>query len=461
MKKIQYLRHFFQIIGILLAISAFFINTEMATLFLIIITLLGGAFHCAWLCPMGSLQESLNYVGKKLGLKQKQLPRPLHSVLLYVRYILFILAFIIGLDIIINILSNNPKSTVDSLLIGRPASITALTILAVFSILSLWYKRPFCNYLCPEGAKYGLLSLSRPITVVRNASSCIHCQKCNQNCPMHIDIASKASVRSAQCINCFECVSQCPIKNTLTYQPFKINKSELFRYLLSLTLGGLLLAFYYLYPMLSLGSPMAAQENLLLTSSAVSLDIESTTAASIIDAAEKVLTEKALESQISSDSAITSDNSPLVDTSNDSQLPTPAEKTQTSSDSLSTKENTPPSIISKPDATDSPAPSVAVANESKKADTTASGSYIDGTFSGTGMGYRGNISVSITIKNGKITSISVTESRDDSKWLSRAESGVIDAIVASQTASVDTVSGATFSSEGIIDAVADALSKAQ
>lgn len=461
MKKIQYLRHFFQIIGILLAISAFFINTEMATLFLIIITLLGGAFHCAWLCPMGSLQESLNYVGKKLGLKQKQLPRPLHSVLLYVRYILFILAFIIGLDIIINILSNNPKSTVDSLLIGRPASITALTILAVFSILSLWYKRPFCNYLCPEGAKYGLLSLSRPITVVRNASSCIHCQKCNQNCPMHIDIASKASVRSAQCINCFECVSQCPIKNTLTYQPFKINKSELFRYLLSLTLGGLLLAFYYLYPMLSPGSPMAAQENLLLTSSAVSLDIESTTAASIIDAAEKVLTEKALESQISSDSAITSDNSPLVDTSNDSQLPTPAEKTQTSSDSLSTKENTPPSIISKPDATDSPAPSVAVANESKKADTTASGSYIDGTFSGTGMGYRGNISVSITIKNGKITSISVTESRDDSKWLSRAESGVIDAIVASQTASVDTVSGATFSSEGIIDAVADALSKAQ
>lgn len=461
MKKIQYLRHFFQIIGILLAISAFFINMEMATLFLIIITLLGGAFHCAWLCPMGSLQESLNYVGKKLGLKQKQLPRPLHSVLLYIRYILFILAFIIGLAIIINILSNNPKSTIDSLLIGRPASITALTILAVFSILSLWYTRPFCNYLCPEGAKYGLLSLSRPITIVRNASSCIHCQKCNQNCPMHIDIASKASVRSAQCINCFECVSQCPIKNTLTYQPFKINKSELFRYLLSLTLGGLLLAFYYLYPMLSPGSPMAAQENLLLTSSAVSLDIESTTAASIIDAAEKVLTEKALESQISSDSAITSDNSPLVDTSNDSQLPTPAEKTQTSSDSLSTKENTPPSIISKPDATDSPAPSVAVANESKEADTTASGSYIDGTFSGTGMGYRGNISVSITIKNGKITSISVTESRDDSKWLSRAASGVIDAIVASQTASVDTVSGATFSSEGIIDAVADALSKAQ
>ena len=81
----------------------------------------------------------------------------------------------------------------------------------------------------------------------------------------------------------------------------------------------------------------------------------------------------------------------------------------------------------------------------------------DGTYTGSGTGFRGETVVSVTVKNGQITSVTVTSYSDDEKYFSRAETQVISEIIANQTASVDAVSGATFSSNGIMEAVADAL----
>lgn len=81
----------------------------------------------------------------------------------------------------------------------------------------------------------------------------------------------------------------------------------------------------------------------------------------------------------------------------------------------------------------------------------------DGTYTGSGTGFRGETSVSVTVQNGYITSIQVTDYRDDEQFFSRAETTVIDEIIAGQTPDVDAVSGATYSSNGIMEAVADAL----
>ena len=80
----------------------------------------------------------------------------------------------------------------------------------------------------------------------------------------------------------------------------------------------------------------------------------------------------------------------------------------------------------------------------------------DGVYKGTGTGYAGDITVSVQIKDKQIVSIDILSSSDDEAFFSRAKA-VIDKIIEGQTLDVDTVSGATFSSRGIISAVKNAL----
>lgn len=87
--------------------------------------------------------------------------------------------------------------------------------------------------------------------------------------------------------------------------------------------------------------------------------------------------------------------------------------------------------------------------------------YQDGTYTGSAQGFGGAITVQVTLANDEITDIQVTSAPgEDSAYLSQGE-GVISSIISAQSTDVDTVSGATFSSTGIINAVVDALGKAE
>ena len=87
--------------------------------------------------------------------------------------------------------------------------------------------------------------------------------------------------------------------------------------------------------------------------------------------------------------------------------------------------------------------------------------YKNGTYTGDGQGFGGNIQVQVTLENDTITDIQVVSAPgEDSAYLSQGQ-GVISTILAAQSTDVDTVSGATFSSTGIINAVNDALGKAE
>ena len=85
------------------------------------------------------------------------------------------------------------------------------------------------------------------------------------------------------------------------------------------------------------------------------------------------------------------------------------------------------------------------------------GGFADGVYTGTGNGFRGATNVTVTVENGEITDITVNSYSDDEQFFSRAENGVISSVIKSQSTDVDAVSGATFSSNGIKEAVADAL----
>lgn len=81
----------------------------------------------------------------------------------------------------------------------------------------------------------------------------------------------------------------------------------------------------------------------------------------------------------------------------------------------------------------------------------------DGVYEGTGTGFRGQITVEVTVKNQQITQIEVTKNNDDAKWFNRAYSIVTSNIIKNQSAEVEVVSGATYSSLGIKEGVANAL----
>lgn len=85
--------------------------------------------------------------------------------------------------------------------------------------------------------------------------------------------------------------------------------------------------------------------------------------------------------------------------------------------------------------------------------------YKDGTYYGTGKGFAGNIKVKVDIAGGKISAISIVSTKDGGSYVKSASS-LLDIIVEKQSTNVDTVSGATFSSRGIIAAVRSALSQA-
>lgn len=85
----------------------------------------------------------------------------------------------------------------------------------------------------------------------------------------------------------------------------------------------------------------------------------------------------------------------------------------------------------------------------------------NGTYTGEADGYRPGLKVSVTVKNNSITSIEILEHNEvNARYYQRAFDSVPNAILDSQSTEVDTVSGATFTSIGIMNAVNDALSDA-
>lgn len=86
--------------------------------------------------------------------------------------------------------------------------------------------------------------------------------------------------------------------------------------------------------------------------------------------------------------------------------------------------------------------------------------YVDGTYEGLGTGKNPGIKVRVTIKNDNITDITIISYNDNEEYFSEAAAVIPGSIIEAQSTNVDTVCGATLSSNGIIKAVADALSKA-
>lgn len=180
--------------------------------------LLGPAF-CGWICPMGTVQEFMASLGRKIFGKRygKIIPRSLDAVLKYLRYAVLILVLVMT-AISGKILFSNvdPYFALFQFWTGEVA-ITAFISLGVVLLLSLIVERPFCRYACPYGAFLGLTNLFRIMPIRRRASTCISCSACDKACPMGIEVSTKDTIRDLSCISCLKCTSDasCPVTETV------------------------------------------------------------------------------------------------------------------------------------------------------------------------------------------------------------------------------------------------------
>lgn len=187
------------------------------------LTILFGPVFCGWICPLGSIQEWVGKIGKRLlGKRYNQLmPRKLDKILRYLRYVVLILVMyntaVSGMLLFADV---DPYYALFHFWTGETA-VAALIILGITLGLSLFVERPWCKYACPYGALLGLFNPFHFFKIKRKASTCIDCGKCDRACPMNIEVSKKDAVNDHQCISCLVCTSEsiCPIDNTVQMLP--------------------------------------------------------------------------------------------------------------------------------------------------------------------------------------------------------------------------------------------------
>ena len=192
--------------------------------FLIFIGALIGRFVCGWLCPFGLIQDLLHKIPFPKKLKTFRGDKLLRKL----KY-LFLVVFVLILPMfVVDIMGQGApwfcklfcpvgmlEGGVPLVLMNEPlqSAIGFLyawkgVLLVGIILLSLLIYRPFCKYVCPLGAIYGLFN---PISVFRyrvDEEKCIHCGKCARSCKMGVDPVQNAN--SAECIRCGLCKAVCP-----------------------------------------------------------------------------------------------------------------------------------------------------------------------------------------------------------------------------------------------------------
>lgn len=192
--------------------------------FLMIVGATLGRFVCGWLCPFGLVQDLLYKIpfGKKIE------KVPFDRQLRYLKYVIFVV-FVVGMPLFLTgyagygnpwfcklicpsgtlfggipLVSSNPglQKTV-GFLFGWKVAILVLVV--VFSIL---IYRPFCKYLCPLGAVYGLFNKFSLYRYEIDKEKCNQCGLCAKKCDMGIKVYEQPN--SAECIRCGKCIGSCP-----------------------------------------------------------------------------------------------------------------------------------------------------------------------------------------------------------------------------------------------------------
>lgn len=197
---------------------------------ILILSVVFGPVVCSYICPLGSIQEWIGKLGKKIFKKRYNtyIPLKLDRLLRYLRYVVLIfVVYLTSQSLKLIFLEVDPYFALFNFW-SDEVTVGGLIVLGIIVISSLFIERPWCKYACPFGALVGLTNFISIFKIRRNPSSCISCNKCSMECPMNIDVAEKKVVLDHQCIRCGICTSDvaCPVADTVDMKVFKYKEAS-------------------------------------------------------------------------------------------------------------------------------------------------------------------------------------------------------------------------------------------
>jgi NosR/NirI family nitrous oxide reductase transcriptional regulator len=161
---------------------------------------------CGWLCPFGSLQELLNNLARRLGIRQITVPFHWHERLWPIKYIIFLALFGLSLNefaLAEQFAEVEPFKTAVLLRFMRewPFVLWAVGLL----IAGLFIERFFCRYLCPLGAALAIPGRMRLFDWLKRRKQCgFECQLCAKRCPVQA-IHPLGQINPNECVYCMQC----------------------------------------------------------------------------------------------------------------------------------------------------------------------------------------------------------------------------------------------------------------
>ena len=191
--------------------------------FLLLFGAILGRIVCGFLCPFGLVQDLIY----KIPIRRKRKLLPGDKWLRYIKYVILALFCILLPLVVVDAVGQGkpwfctyicPSGTFlgGIPLVAANEGLRAalgwlwnwkLFLLAALLLLSLFFYRPFCRYLCPLGAIYGCFN-SVSLLRYRKNERCIDCGKCQSACPYDIDPSKTPN--TAECIRCGRCLDACP-----------------------------------------------------------------------------------------------------------------------------------------------------------------------------------------------------------------------------------------------------------
>ncbi|MBW9153112.1 FMN-binding protein [Clostridium estertheticum] len=462
-------------------ITAFPTLIEFTTV--IIATVFLGRFFCGWVCAFGTYNDFLYLLSKKVFKINFKVNEEVDKVLKYVKYVVLLLLVIVVWTMGSKVLDTTSPWDAFAQITNFPQVLFDYTIgvalLLLITIGALFVERFFCRYLCPLGAVFNILSKIGILKIKKPSDKCGKCRLCTNNCSMGLSLYKVESVCGGDCINCFKCIEACPRSNTkINVLGENVNPE--------LASGVAIAAMVGLYAVNNLGASAVANSG-LATASTTSTSTSSTSqkykdgtytgTGTGFHGATTEMSVTIKNNKITKVETVSNGDTPDFYARAESTITSEIISNQsTSVDTVSGATYTSEGIInatqealkkaevgsSATNTTTTPTASTDDKSTNTANTATTANTYKDGTYTGSGSGFHGGTTqMSVTIKDNKITKVETVSNGDTPDFYARAESTIISQIVSTQSTTVDTVSGATYSSEGIISATQEALSKAK
>ena len=318
-------------------------------------TVLVGRFFCGFFCSFGAVQDLLWFGSHRLRalFPGKRNLKKADRIFRFAKYAVLFYFIIFVWSGVTAVKTAGPWQVFGQYVsfghwpgLKLLLSVGGVLLLLIF-IGSLFVQRFFCRYFCPMGAIYSLISQASFLKIDKPRKECGKCHLCTSKCTMGMDLTKKDRIAGGECISCQKCVSWCPKGNAR------------FRSRYGVLIGVGVTCITIMVSQLFIAGNLAREK--------------------MADSVKKT------------------------------------------------------------------------------AENNAEGNFQNGIYTGTGEGYRGKVTVTVKVADGKITELVLDDYADDKSYMERAKNRIFQEMISRQNTDVDAVSGATYSSNGLIEAVNKAL----